>query len=367
MITREYSAKVAAIKASQVLKDINLYGSETDWKKLYEQKLAIVEAYATLTNLEKYAVRIRNCASYLTFQACEKGHYKKLKRAEFCKCRHCVLCQRRRSRLIYHQVLDLVHAHKKKYSSDIPLLLTLTIPNIPASKLRKSIGDMAYAWRTLAKRKVFNKAVRSWFKALEVTYNQKCDDFHPHYHVLLMVPKHYFNFKRDIYISRDKWLKLWQNVMGMSEITQVDVRRVRKKTKKMLGEEQKKIKQIEAEIAAVERGEIEIAAAEVAKYATKPASYLKKIAKGRYYANPKAIKGFHYGMKGKRLIGFGGLFRKLRKELGMIDVEKSDLIKLDEKEKEVCFCPLCGSTLKDEIYQWDMGLRNFFSYVDQDN
>src|SRR5699024_4357140 len=56
--------------------------------------------------------------------------------------------------------------------------------------------------------------------------NEERDDYHPHFHVLIAVNKSYFN-QATQYISRDRWLELWQQVTKNPLITQVDVRKVR--------------------------------------------------------------------------------------------------------------------------------------------
>lgn len=55
--------------------------------------------------------------------------------------------------------------------------------------------------------------------------NPNYDTYHPHFHVLISVNKSYFTDK-DYYISRDRWLELWQQSTKNSLITQVDVRKV---------------------------------------------------------------------------------------------------------------------------------------------
>ncbi len=63
------------------------------------------------------------------------------------------------------------------------------------------------------------RVCRSWFRALEITYNAERDDYHSHFHVLIMVSKAYFDYSRDLYIDRDVWLLMWQEVTGLPEIT----------------------------------------------------------------------------------------------------------------------------------------------------
>src|SRR5690625_7467900 len=76
-------------------------------------------------------------------------------------------------------------------------------------------------------RKEVKTIVKGYVRKLEITYNEKRDDYHPHFHVLLAVNKNYFNNSWS-YIKRDRWLELWQQVTKNSLITQVDVRKVRK-------------------------------------------------------------------------------------------------------------------------------------------
>jgi hypothetical protein len=107
-------------------------------------------------------------------------------------------------------------------------------------------------------------------------------------------------------------------------------------------------------------GTLESMAAEVAKYATKPSSYVQENSNGLLEASPLIVEDLHYGLKGRRLVGFGGLFKQIREEKKMVDVEEADLIHIDEDGvvKE-CSCKICGSTLLEELYRWEIGLRQY--------
>jgi len=317
------------------LKDQNQAGKKRNWRKNKQQSLAVSVAYNFFDELEKYANQVAECGSWLKFECCPQNHHKKLIRASFCGCRNCVICQWRKSLLMKHQVLELAHAHLKKFKSDVPLLLTLTIPNISGDVLSQAVSGMSYAFRKMFQRSLVKKAVRSWFRSLEVTYNKQKNTFHPHYHCLLMVPKNYFDKRMSLYITRDAWLDLWRQSTGIPEINQVDIRRVKNKGKATLPG----------------------ACGEVAKYATKPGSYIDKDNKGKYKASEKAVHGFHYGLKGKRLIGFGGLFKELRSALKQEDIETADLVHVTSEG--VCVCPICESELIEEMYKWHFGLRDY--------
>jgi len=314
-----------------------LSDGKRDWQKYKLQSLAVSQAYKIFDELKKYAYQIADCGTWLKFIACPKGHEKRLIQASFCRCRLCVTCQWRKSLAMFHQVITLIHAHRERYKSDIPLLLTLTVPNIGEDELAECLNNMQQAFKKLMKRRNVKRAVRSWFRGLEITYNLERQDYHPHYHVLLLVPKNYFDAKYGLYIDRDQWLEMWQEVTDQSEITQVDIRRVKKKSSKKA---------------------LEAVTAEVAKYATKPSSYVRKLSSGDFEADSKVIKALHMALKSRRLVAFGGLFVKIRKELKLKDIEKTDLVNITD-EQQGCQCSVCQSTLVDELYKWHIGARQY--------
>ena len=324
-------------RTGEILLDTSKSGKKRDWKRYKEQSLAVSAAYFPLQELMKYGEKLFSCGSYLHFKACPHGHIKKLVEAYFCRARGCPMCQWRKSLVMFHQVLELIHAHKAKYKSDIPLLLTLTVPNVSSPELNPMLDKMQKAWHKLTKRTKFKGAVRSSFRSLEVTYNEKTDTYHPHFHVLLLVPLHYFTRERGLYIHRDEWLSMWQEATAIPEITQVDIRRVRKKSS---------------------RKPLEAIAAEVAKYATKPSSYIKESPEGLFEASGSVVETLHYALKGRRLVAFGGLFNKLRKALKQVDVEEADLVQITDEEKP-CLCPICQSGLIDELYRWYVEIRQY--------
>jgi len=325
-------------QTGEILSDIRENGKPRKWRERKRQSLAIAKAYSFIDELKKYAHKIADCGSYLKFSACSHGHYKRLLYAIFCHCRLCILCQWRKSLVIYHQLFGLIHAHRKQYKSDIPLLLTLTVPNVSGDELKICLDNMQHAFRKLSNRNPFKRATRSWFRSLEITYNAKRKDYHPHYHVLLLVPENYFKRNRGLYIDQSDWLRMWQEATGIPKITQVDIRRVKKR----------------------KEGVIETITAEVAKYATKPSSYVKKQARGEYMADKQVVETLHDALKGRRLVAFGGFFVKLRKELKLKDIEQSNLVNISE-EQQPCTCPICESTLREELYRWHTGVRDYVS------
>ena len=216
------------------LDDKNQSGKTRPWKKRKNQSLAASAAFSILPNKEyqKLSHEIYSCGSYLKFESCPSGHLKHLKQAHFCEKRDCVMCQWRRSLVMSYQLRQLGHAHLQQYKTDVPCLLTLTVPNCLREKLSSCLDMMSISFRKKLMLKVeVKKAVRSWFRALEVTYNKEQDTYHPHFHVLLMLPKHYFDSSRDLYIPQSRWLEMWRESTGLPEVTQVDIRKWKPKGK----------------------------------------------------------------------------------------------------------------------------------------
>ena len=135
------------------------------------------------------------------------------------------------------------------------------------------------SYQRLMQRKEVKQAVKGYVRKLEVTYNKERDDYHPHFHVILAIDKHYFNNKRQ-YIKRDRWLELWQQSTKNPLITQVDIRRVKHTDNK---------KEI----------------SEIAKYSAKDSDYLQDEA---------VFDTFYKTLSGKRLIVYSGLFKDASKQ-----------------------------------------------------
>jgi len=309
-----------------------LQDSKTNWVDFKLKSIAVSKCFDMT---EKYwlgrSERMLDCGSKLTFAVNPSGD-KRLMSANFCRDRMCPACQRRRSLMMFHQVKDVCQALQKDMPGTRYLMLTLTVPNVTADQLKDKIKEMAKAWYRLAKRAEVKRAVRGWFRALEVTCNFERDDYHPHYHVLLAVSSKYFKGKD--YIKQSRWLELWQESMRDFSITQIDVRAVKPNPKREGSTD------------------IESAAAEVGKYATKPNEYLVKIPSGEYIAHAPVVKVLANNLRSVRLVGFGGLFKEYFKQLGLQDVESDEasLVHVSGDNDLIEAVAL-------QVFKWDVGLK----------
>lgn len=308
------------------LNDYKQNGKKRPWDKNKAYSCAVAEAFKSIPGLESHGEKIENCGNYLEMAACANfaEHGKVLRKAFFCRIRNCITCQWLRSLTVQNQMLELAKEHLKKYPTDVPILCTPTVLNVKGDEIGKTLDKMNGGWKRFMELKPIKRVVRSAFKSFEIPYNRERDDFHPHFHSILMVPASYFRKERELYIARDEYLRMWQQSMRDDRITQFDVR-VFKPGKK---------------------GALESLVAEVAKYATKPDSYISTNEHGKNEVDTKVAEALYYGLRGRRLVSYWGYFNKIRKQKKMMDLGEPVSC------KDSCSCKICNGPMVDEDYLW---------------
>ena len=169
---------------------------------------------------ESYAA-MAHCGDYLAFLEDAERTKRKLEVGFFCRQRLCPGCAWRAA-VKSAQCVSAISA-KLVEEGRAMIFVTLTVPNVGAGDLRRTIQHLGTSWARLLKRKRYALWADS-IRKVEVTYSTKRDDYHPHLHCIAYVPKSYFSRH---YVSRAQLLEDWQSVTGQPEITQVDVRRCR--------------------------------------------------------------------------------------------------------------------------------------------
>jgi len=212
---------LATGELSPELRDVNRRGRLRPWKERKEQSLAVVAAYRALAGrrwlppdlrerFTQVADRMGCCGTSLEFLV--GGHVetgcecKRLTGANFCGNRLCTTCNWRRSRKMAHQLGAVVTAFGAEHEGCAVLMLTLTERNMGPDELAAAIGELLDGFMRLRKRKRFQAAVRGWFRSLEVTWSET--GCHPHFHILLVVPREYFDRRSELYVTQAEALAL---------------------------------------------------------------------------------------------------------------------------------------------------------------
>ncbi|HFJ5088285.1 TPA: protein rep [Staphylococcus aureus] len=253
----------------------------------YESKKVRSEEFRDLVKSlvsDSYYWLIEECGTFLSFVGDKELNKIKMHRGNFCKHRFCPMCAWRKARKDALELSLMMQDIKISYDKAF-IFLTLTTPNVVAERLGDEIKRYNKSFDKLFKRKVVKRVVKGYVRKLEITYNEKRDDYHPHFHVLIVVNKSYFTDVK-AYLNQKEWLRLWREATGISEITQVDVRRVKEQNSNELHE--------------------------MAKYTGKDSDYL---------SNEKVFKVFYESLKGKRAFAYGGLFKEVRKKLKNGDLD----------------------------------------------
>jgi plasmid rolling circle replication initiator protein Rep len=252
------------------------------------------------------------------------------------------MCAWRRSLKIFGQlskVMDyMTENHDYKY-----VFLTLTVKNVFGDDLSVTMDKLFYAFKLFTKRKEFKKISNGWFRCFEVTHNWERDDYHPHFHMVIAVNKNYF-FNSDLYLSQERWTELWRSCLFIDYDPIVDIRLIKDN-----GEGNKK------------------AVAEVAKYAVKAADFMIRPSREfRHFEffvdacqkkSDEAVSVFDSALYNRRLVAFGGEFKRIHKMLNLDDIDNGDLVNTD-----------ISDDIRDDlnyvlvVYRWVVGIGDYIEF-----
>ena len=232
--------------AEVALSDVSDKDSIWDTQRYKTEQVGDIYGYNA--EFERYYERMSDCSTFLAYGFNDDGL--RLKHANFCRVRHCPVCQWRRSLLWKSNMYVAYEEIKAQYPKGRWLFLTLTIKNPHISDLRETLKHMNESWHRLVKRKAFASVVDGWIRTTEVTRPKQkkkkksdpdiiCPIFgnthaHPHFHVMLFVKPSYFSTG---YISQQKWSDLWRDVLRVDYQLIVDIRTVKPNKKKGQTEE----------------------------------------------------------------------------------------------------------------------------------
>ena len=321
-------------KSKKVLVDVNDKGKVVDWQTKKLNTLDLAESYRRLGYENKY-YRVKDCGTFLEFRRYQDQSLK-LNQANFCKVRLCPMCSWRRSLKIYGQVSKVMDFISENGDYDF-IFLTLTCRNVLGEDLSGTIDTLFNSFKKMTKRKRFKQSVKGYFRALEVTHNLDYasdwfDTYHPHFHMILVVNKSYFN-SRD-YISQSEWTEIWKSCLKVNYNPIVYVTRF-----KDTGG----------------RG-IEKSIAETAKYTVTSDDYIVRdditmeivetMTDDAVYILDKALSY-------RRLTAYGGILKDIHKELNLDDPEDGDLINTDNEEIREDLDYII------ERYHWNIGYKQY--------
>lgn len=316
------------VETKNILKDVRKNGKTFDWRGKKIKNLY----YADLLEILhfKKANNVYGCADELIFKMTDEG-YLRLHQVWFCKSKLCPLCNWRRSLKMSYQNEQIISEAINQNPKARFLFLTLTVKNVYDGKeLDKTLKEMTNGFRKLMKYKKVSKNMIGYLRATEVTINELDNSFHPHFHILLMIKPTYFKNSEN-YLNQEEWTSLWKKAMRIDYIPVVDVRAVKGKDGN--------------------KNSVKKAVLETSKYPVKDSDYLtNNIERDSFIVNH-----LETGLYRKRQIGYGLLFKEIRKALQLDEVEDEDLRIVGADEEEQI------SEAAQMIYaKWNNNRKNYF-------
>lgn len=226
-----------------------------------------------------------------------------------------------------YQTSLIVDEAIKRFPKGRFLFLTLTVKNVVGEELNQAMSEMTKAFNRLTRYKKVDKNMLGYIRATEVTQNEEQDNYHPHMHVLLFVKSSYFK-NTDSYLTQEEWTNLWKKAVKLDYTPIVDIKAVKPQSKNEL-----------------DPNGMKKAILETAKYPVKPMEFDSE--------NIEVVRYLHEGMYRKRLISFGGIFKEIRKELDLDNIEEGDLINTSYEDTT-------SNTAKEIVAIWNWERKNYF-------
>lgn len=299
-------------------------GKPVPWRPKKIRSLKLADSFQRL-GYEKKATRVRFCGSAIAFIKNLETGEKRLESADFCKERLCPMCQWRKSLKVFHQVSKVMDRTQQEQPSLVPVFLTLTLKNCAGADLSSTLDTIFKGWKNVIDHYKIRKIVQGWFRALEVTYNKEDDTFHPHIHAIILVDKNYFKKDNKDYMQTTDWVRLWRTALKLDYDPVCDIRKVKG------GKDKHK------------------AVAEVAKYTLKDSDFIFDDTD----LTDKLVDVLNTSLKGRRLFAFGGVLKRIAKQIGIEELAEGDLVHIDDEQIREDVATVI------EVYRWNFGLANY--------
>lgn len=305
------------------------------WRGRKIKTLRLADIYEAAGN-PKYAERARTCSTWLEYLATGEGE-RRLNQFNPCHLRLCPLCSTRRAKQIAYRLSKVMNLVENTHEGVCFLFLTLTIQNCTATSLSVTIDLLMKAYHKLMRQRPIARAIKGWFRALEITRNEKDGTYHPHFHVILAVEEDYFKRSSGLYITQKNWVDRWQKCLQVQYKPLVGIQATRAKPGRP---------------ASTGKSKAMAAAAEAAKYATKDSEYISDSMDIAEAAS--VVKTYTQALRGRRLVAMGGWLKEAAAALDMEELEDGDLVHLDDDD-----------TLREdvaeliEVYGWHFGGKDY--------
>lgn len=319
----------------------------TRWTRLHRETLwaaaQLMRAAINAPALAGRAHRMSNCSTYVEYEVALDTGAIRLTRANLCRDRLCPTCN---WRLAIRRAAEMQTTIKYIAAADpnaVGLLLTLTVRNCPADRLRWTIQHISQSFTRLRKHRLFTRKIEGYARSIEITYNPVTDTYHPHIHALLIVPHEYLNAP----IPQEEYARMWQKAAALDYMPIVDIRRTYAPPADDAAADDMPAPEMQVITAQV--SELEEGTKEAVKYFVKPAALRALLAS-------EDLDELAIALSGHRLIAYGGCIKDARAALGYTDAP----VDTPTEENETDIIPTLFSTQLEKLaFTWCMSTSSY--------
>ena len=335
---------------------------------------------------------IGNCNSLRYLQQCIQNPNHKHWRGSFCKDRYCPICSHLKSHKASEMLFAVIESIKKdnNYKGSSLVFMTLTQKSVGVGELKDELDKMQKAIQEMMKKElIFSTAknykidkktgkkrsygtkgvVQGTVRHLEVTskYSKQREriEFHPHWHVIMLVKQAYFTDKKYFW-DQKKVIRIWKKYMSLNYSPNVDIRKI---TDGALEEKKSydvKLKDMEPD------GAIK----EVSKYSTKDADLIKvDVDKDTgeiriNWSDSKIILNEMYkSLHNRRDLILTGAFKKTKERLFgnknaeelVNEMQDAELVDIFKNKK----CKTCGADTVEYLQRYSKFNKCYYNLSDK--
>lgn len=311
---------------------MNIIAFEEEVVKWSDRKRRSMEVSERMkqAGFAKRAAAIAGCGEILQFNKCPDCGKTELSSANFCRDRLCPTCAWRLSLRRYAEMCCVMGTVADKIAPGGAAFLTLTVKNCYPSALRDTLKNMTAAWNRMLARRKIKRLFSGWARAVEVTYNHEMAQFHPHFHIILILSDYALGLGEGV--MRRELSDAWYDAMQTNYRPITDYRVIANENAGVMCDDE----------------QLHRAILETYKYTVKSEELFEM---------PLAVfRTFVSSMVGVRVASFGGCIKEARKELGY----RED----DDREEDAPLeagrpCPACGVAMRAAMLKWSFAKKQY--------
>ena len=311
------------------------------WNTLKKVSVLVSKALKKDALTRKRGVLMASCSDRIIYKIEESGALT-YAGTWLCRDRLCPICAWRLSVRRVAEMIKTVAILAERYPDTKAVHVVLTVKNCSLDMLGITIRAMSEGFARLRRRTLWNDYIKGYVRSVEITRNKKTGEYHPHIHIVAIVPSFYTR-----QISIGDWQDLWMDCARLAYLPQVFASHAY--TKKDIPEA--KFKMIWDKANDTE-GAAKKAIIEAVKYPMKPISLQSTAESG----DLPEIAG---QLQGIRLMSTGGIIKTIRRELGYSDTEPRTL-------DEVTINPNEGIDRYYLVYKWAGSIGEYVGELTMD-